>query len=140
MRRLSRFEFLKIAAVTGAGSAFLAACGGKAAGVLGGGSAAPPAAARDDAAAIPSPRAGRPAPGPGADGVVVAEGPSASANVERAVAALGGMSAFVSSGDVVVIKPNIVHARAPKYAVTTDPDVGRDAGPPGPGGGGRRCW
>jgi uncharacterized protein (DUF362 family) len=124
VRRLTRFEFLKIAAVTGAGSAFLAACGGKAAGVLGSaGSATPPAAARDDAAAIPSPRAGRPAPGPGADGVVVAEGPTASANVERAVAALGGMGTFVKQGDVVVVKPNIVHALAPQFAVTTDPDV-----------------
>lgn len=124
MRRLTRFEFLKIAAVTGAGSAFLAACGGKAAGVLGSGaSAAPPAVARDDAAAIPSPRAGRPAPGPGADAMAVAEGLSASANVERAVTALGGMSAFVKRGDVVVVKPNIVHALPPQYAVTTDPTV-----------------
>jgi len=124
VRRLTRFEFLKAAAVTGAGAAFLAACGGKTPGALGGaGSGGAPAVARDDAAAVPSPRAGRPAPGPGADSVVVAEGPSASANVERAVTALGGMGAFAKSGDVVVVKPNIVHAMAPQYAVTTDPDV-----------------
>ena len=121
MTRLTRFEFLKAAAVTGAGAAFLAACGGKVG--SGAGAAAAPTASRDDAAAIPSPRSGRPAPGPGADSVVVAEGPSASANVERAVTALGGMGAFVKRGDVVVVKPNIVHALAPQYAVTTDPDV-----------------
>jgi uncharacterized protein (DUF362 family) len=43
--------------------------------------------------------------------------------VERAVTALGGMSAFVKHGDVVVVKPNIVHALPPQYAVTTDPTV-----------------
>ncbi len=35
----------------------------------------------------------------------------------------GGMSRFVSKGDVVVIKPNISWARAPQLAATTHPDV-----------------
>jgi uncharacterized protein (DUF362 family) len=122
VRPLTRFEFLKVAAVSGAGAAFLAACGGKAAGV-GGGSSTAPAGTRDDAAALPSPRAGKRAQSPGSGVLAVAVGPSASANVERAVAALGGMTAFVKRGDVVVVKPNIVHALPPQYAVTTDPVI-----------------
>jgi uncharacterized protein (DUF362 family) len=55
--------------------------------------------------------------------LAVAEGSSASSNVKRVIAAVGGMKKFVSSGDVVVIKPNISHPRQPKYAVTTNPDV-----------------
>ena len=37
--------------------------------------------------------------------------------------AAGGMGRFVSRGDVVVIKPNISWARAPKMAATTNPEV-----------------
>ena len=35
----------------------------------------------------------------------------------------GGMSRFISKGDVVVIKPNISWARAPELGATTHPDV-----------------
>lgn len=35
----------------------------------------------------------------------------------------GGMSRFISKGDVVVIKPNISWARAPQLAATTNPEV-----------------
>jgi len=35
----------------------------------------------------------------------------------------GGMSRFVSRGDVVVIKPNLSWASAPQLAATTHPDV-----------------
>ena len=125
MRRLTRSEFLKAAVLTGAGAGFLAACGGKPGGAIGGAgsSAAPaPASPRDDSAS-PSPRADLRSPDPVAKILAVAEGPSASANVERAVTALGGMGAFVKRGDSVVVKPNIVHALSPEYAVTTDPDV-----------------
>jgi uncharacterized protein (DUF362 family) len=123
VRRLTRSEFLKAAAVTTAGAAFLAACGGKTGGSGPGSNAATgPAGSRDDAAG-PSPRASLRAPDSVAKILAVAEGPSASANVERAVTALGGMAAFVKHGDSVVIKPNIVHALPPEYAVTTDPDV-----------------
>jgi len=55
--------------------------------------------------------------------LAVAHGTSAGTNTKRAIAAIGGMRKFVSSGDVVVIKPNIGHARAPKYAVDTNPAV-----------------
>jgi uncharacterized protein (DUF362 family) len=121
VRPLTRSEFLKMAALAGGGAAFLAACGGKVAQNLGG-PAQGSAAATDDAAP-PSPRATRTPAAKQADRLAVAEGPSAAANVERAVAALGGMPVFVKRGDVVVVKPNMSHPRPPEYAVTTNPDV-----------------
>jgi uncharacterized protein (DUF362 family) len=45
------------------------------------------------------------------------------ANARAAVGALGGMARFVRSGDLVVVKPNVVVGRAPEYAATTNPDV-----------------
>jgi uncharacterized protein (DUF362 family) len=43
---------------------------------------------------------------------------------ERAVAALGGIGRFVTSGDDVIIKPNIcVDYNPPEYAATTNPIV-----------------
>src|SRR5665647_3387453 len=55
--------------------------------------------------------------------LAVAHGTSAGTNTKKAIAAIEGMRKFVSPGDVVVIKPNIGHPRAPKYAVTTSPSV-----------------
>jgi uncharacterized protein (DUF362 family) len=55
--------------------------------------------------------------------VAVASGTSAADNVRRAVAAIGGIRAFVSRGDVVVLKPNIGWDRTPEQAADTDPDV-----------------
>lgn len=49
-----------------------------------------------------------------------------SALVRRAVEELGGMSRFVSKGDVVVLKPNISWDRVPAQAATTNPDVVRE--------------
>lgn len=43
--------------------------------------------------------------------------------VERALAALGGMSRFVSRGDIVAIKPNIGWDRTPVQAANTNPIV-----------------
>ncbi len=37
--------------------------------------------------------------------------------------AAGGISKFISTGDVVVVKPNISWARRPEMAATTNPDV-----------------
>jgi uncharacterized protein (DUF362 family) len=42
---------------------------------------------------------------------------------KEAIGALGGMSRFVSRGDVVWVKPNIGWNRAPELAATTNPDV-----------------
>lgn len=55
--------------------------------------------------------------------VAMARGGSPGGNAEKAVAALGGMKAFVSRGDVVVVKPNIGWDRTPEQAANTHPDV-----------------
>ncbi len=97
----SRRRFLKAVG----GAAGLAAAGG--AGVLAG--LAP---------------ADAPAAGGGKDAVVaLASGAGGPENVRKAIAALGGISAFVSRGDVVVLKPNIGWDRSPAQAATTDPAV-----------------
>ena len=110
---LTRAEFLKLIALGGAGIALLG----------GPDKALAAVAAADDrldhAALYGDAQAAR------ESGTIlaIAKGTSASSNVKRAVAAVGGMKKFVSSGDVVVIKPNISHPRQPKYAVTTNPSV-----------------
>lgn len=43
--------------------------------------------------------------------------------VQKAVQELGGMSQFVQSGDIVVIKPNISWDRLPEQAATTNPEL-----------------
>jgi uncharacterized protein (DUF362 family) len=43
--------------------------------------------------------------------------------VRKAVAALGGMSRFISRGDIVVVKPNIGWDRTPIHAANTNPHV-----------------
>jgi uncharacterized protein (DUF362 family) len=111
---LSRSEFLKLLALGGAGLAFLRANPEKALAAL---------AAHEgalDAAALNGDAAAAHAAG---TVLAVAKGTSASSNVRRAVAAIGGMKRFVHSGDTVVIKPNICTTRAPKYAATTNPQV-----------------
>ncbi len=45
--------------------------------------------------------------------------------IRRAVDLLGGMNAFVKSGDLVLIKPNLLKAKSPESAVTTHPEVVR---------------
>ncbi len=55
--------------------------------------------------------------------VAYASGAGGPANVRKAIAALGGIAAFVSRGDVVVLKPNIGWDRAPAQAANTDPEV-----------------
>lgn len=62
------------------------------------------------------------APGAGVK-VAVAAGATPSENVARAVAALGGIRAFISRGDVVVLKPNIGWDRTPEQAANTNPEV-----------------
>jgi len=114
MEPLKRSEFLKLLALGGAGVA-----------ILGGPERALAALARSDldldrAALDGDVMAARAAAG---TILAVAHGTSAGTNTKRAIAAIGGMRKFVSSGDVVVIKPNIGHARAPKYAVDTNPAV-----------------
>ena len=114
MEPLKRSEFLKLLALGGAGIA-----------ILGGPERALATLARAeldlDAAALDGDGvAARAAAG---KILAVAKGTSAGTNTRKAIAALGGMRQFVSSGDVVVVKPNIGWARAPKYAATTNPAV-----------------
>lgn len=53
------------------------------------------------------------------------ESPILNSAVKRAVEPLGGMAQFVSPGDRVLLKPNLLSARDPQRRVTTDPAVVR---------------
>ncbi|MBC7186790.1 MAG: DUF362 domain-containing protein [Calditrichaeota bacterium] len=55
--------------------------------------------------------------------LAVVQGPSPRANVRKAISLLGGISAFVRRGDVVVVKPNMAWDRLPEHAANTDPEV-----------------
>jgi len=63
----------------------------------------------------------RAAGGKGID-VSEASGATPAERARKAVALLGGMKAFVSRGDVVVLKPNIGWDRTPEQAANTDPE------------------
>lgn len=47
------------------------------------------------------------------------------AALDRLLAPLGGMAAFVSSGQKVLVKPNLLAGKAPEKAVTTHPELVR---------------
>jgi uncharacterized protein (DUF362 family) len=55
--------------------------------------------------------------------LAVAHGKDPAATTRAALAAMGGMAAFISKGDVVVIKPNIGWDRTPEQAADTNPFV-----------------
>ncbi len=54
--------------------------------------------------------------------VAVASAASPAERARKAVALLGGMNAFVSRGEVIVLKPNIGWDRTPEQAANTDPE------------------
>jgi len=56
---------------------------------------------------------------PGEDGTL----PTAEELLKRALLPMGGMSRFISRGDIVVVKPNIGWDRMPIHAANTNPDV-----------------
>ncbi|MBN2383174.1 DUF362 domain-containing protein [bacterium] len=58
-----------------------------------------------------------------AEKMVIAHGPSPDKIVTAAVEAMGGMTRFVSKGDIVALKPNIGWDRTPEQGATTHPDV-----------------
>jgi len=66
---------------------------------------------------------GRPVRKPRPGKLAVASKSDPASAARAAVAAIGGMSAFVRKGDFVVIKPNAAWARPPEAAATTNPDV-----------------
>jgi len=47
------------------------------------------------------------------------------AALERLLAPLGGMAAFVRPGQKVLLKPNMLAGKSPEKAVTTHPEVVR---------------
>ncbi len=55
--------------------------------------------------------------------IVIVRNSSPAELVKSAINELGGMSRFISRGDVVVIKPNIGWDRVPKQAANTNPEV-----------------
>jgi uncharacterized protein (DUF362 family) len=57
------------------------------------------------------------------EGLGAQEGYEVMALTRKVFEAAGGMSRFVSKGDVVVIKPNVSWARYPDMAATTNPEV-----------------
>ncbi len=73
-------------------------------------------------ATTPSPLAG-PAAQTGQSIISVAKGKDYAALVTKVLLPLGGIAAFVKSGDRVVIKPNIGWDRKPEQAANTHPDV-----------------
>jgi len=105
MVRPTRREFLKTTAVLGGGL------------VLGDALGLPRAVRAQDPAALSIAR-WDPAALVGADLTA-----AAGRLTETAIAGLGGMSRFVSKGDVVWVKPNIGWNRGPELAADTNPDV-----------------
>ena len=59
----------------------------------------------------------------GAADIGVATGTDIELVVRTALAATGGMSAYVNNGDTVLIKPNLSFAAQPERAATTNPEV-----------------
>jgi len=57
------------------------------------------------------------------EGIGQTEGYSVKVLTKRIFDAAGGITRFVSRGDVVVIKPNVSWARRPELAATTNPEV-----------------
>ncbi|MCD6117665.1 DUF362 domain-containing protein [bacterium] len=55
--------------------------------------------------------------------IIVVKNGSPAELVRNAVESLGGMSKFVSKGDIVVLKPNMSWDRVPEQAATTNPEV-----------------
>jgi uncharacterized protein (DUF362 family) len=55
--------------------------------------------------------------------LVVAHGLTPAGITKAAIDGLGGIRAFISRGDIVVVKPNIGWDRLPEYAATTNPEV-----------------
>lgn len=61
--------------------------------------------------------------GAGDPRLAIVHGTAIDTMVRAAVGELGGMSRFVSAGDVVLIKPNVAFDRAPTLGATTHPDI-----------------
>jgi uncharacterized protein (DUF362 family) len=60
---------------------------------------------------------------PSTPDIVISKGTTPARITEAAIHALGGMSRFVSRGDVVLVKPNMSWDRRSELAATTNPEV-----------------
>jgi uncharacterized protein (DUF362 family) len=112
MHDCTRRQLLRTAGLVAAGAALAAAgCGSR---------AAEPPPENPRLTTSPTPPGARDAAPP----LAVARGGDPAGVAAAAVAALGGMEAFVRRGDDVIIKPNICTGyHGPEYAATTNPDV-----------------
>lgn len=72
---------------------------------------------------LQTPRDWRVAVTPETPALVIAGGHGPAANVERALAALGGIEQFIRPGDRVAVKPNCAWDRRPAQAANTDPEL-----------------
>ena len=123
-KKINRRDFIRTVGLTGAGF-YLAGCSGKPDAVL----LSSPAIS--SSTATPQPPDPEAPAEPTADKATygdvylsAAHGENPVVMTARAVAALGGMERFVSSGDDVIIKPNIcTDYYTYEYAATTNPDV-----------------
>jgi len=107
-RRISRREFIRNASALGVG---FCALGGLAGCVSG----------KDDPGGAGTERSAR--GNTLEDKVAVVRGTDVGKMVGKAVAALGGMGAVVTKGDVVVVKPNIAWISRPELGGCTHPDA-----------------
>jgi uncharacterized protein (DUF362 family) len=55
--------------------------------------------------------------------MAIARGPTAVDNLRKALAAVGGLEAFIKKGERVVVKPNIGWNRLPEQAANTNPEL-----------------
>jgi uncharacterized protein (DUF362 family) len=55
--------------------------------------------------------------------IVVTQNGEPASLVRSAIEEMGGMTRFISRGDIVVVKPNISWDRVPKQAATTNPEI-----------------
>ena len=106
----------------------LLGCGAAAATVGGYRLISPPQSTAAPAAATPSSTGwtageGAAQASDGAAKLAIVRNGSPSAMVDAALGALGGIGAFVSSGDKVLVKPNIGWDRTPEQAANTNPEV-----------------
>ena len=62
-------------------------------------------------------------PAGGSSLMSVVKGENPSLITTEAIKAIGGMSSFISKGDVVLVKPNIGWDRLPEHAANTNPEV-----------------
>ncbi len=126
MKKLTRRDFLKLS-MTGMGALtlgeFLAACGQANPTLIPtlGGATNPPVSTQGATTEIISTPTVTPEPLPD---LVVVRGGEPEALVRSALAALGGMQRFISTGQSVVVKPNMCTDYYPyEYAATTNPWV-----------------